>query len=98
MQVISLQVPYVGAIGNKFNGEIAWVRIDIGTDSQDHLIRVDDRLNIAVGTAIRSSAPRSGAAGPGDPREEPLDALHRLPTRSLRVVGAGDEHTGLVER
>jgi len=44
MQVISLQVPYVGAIGNKFNGEIAWVRIDIGTDSQDHLIRVDDRL------------------------------------------------------
>jgi hypothetical protein len=33
---------------NKFNGEIDWVQIDIGDDSQDHLIKSEDRLTIAM--------------------------------------------------
>jgi arylsulfatase len=40
--------PDYGPTGNKFNGDIKWVRLDIGTDSQDHLIRAEDRLNIAM--------------------------------------------------
>jgi hypothetical protein len=33
---------------NKFNDEIDWVQIDIGDDSQDHLIKPEDRLTIAM--------------------------------------------------
>jgi arylsulfatase len=40
--------PDYGPTGNKFSGEIKWVRLDIGTDSQDELIRAEDRLNIAM--------------------------------------------------
>ena len=40
--------PDYGPTGNKFTGEIAWVRIDIGTDGQDHLIRAEDKINIAM--------------------------------------------------
>jgi arylsulfatase len=37
-----------GPTGNKFSGEIAWVRLDIGEDSHDHLVTADDKLNIAM--------------------------------------------------
>jgi len=40
--------PDYGPTGNKFTGDIKWVRIDVGTDSQDHLIRPEDRFNIAM--------------------------------------------------
>jgi hypothetical protein len=40
--------PDYGPNGNKFSGEIKWVRLDIGRDSQDELIRAEDRLNIAM--------------------------------------------------
>jgi arylsulfatase len=34
--------------GNSFSGTINWVRIDIGTDTQDDLISPDDRFQLAV--------------------------------------------------
>jgi hypothetical protein len=40
--------PDYGPTGNKFTGEIRWVQIDIGGDSQDHLIPAEDRLKIAM--------------------------------------------------
>jgi hypothetical protein len=40
--------PDYGPTGNRFSGEIKWVRLDIATDSHDHLIRGEDRLNIAM--------------------------------------------------
>jgi arylsulfatase A-like enzyme len=40
--------PDYGPTGNKFNGEIDWVQIDIGEDSYDHLIKPEDRLTIAM--------------------------------------------------
>ncbi len=40
--------PDYGPTGNKFNGEIDWVQIDIGSDSQDHLIKPEDRLTVAM--------------------------------------------------
>jgi arylsulfatase A-like enzyme len=40
--------PDYGPTGNKFTGEIAWVQIDIGDDSHDHLISAEDRLHIAL--------------------------------------------------
>ena len=40
--------PDYGPTGNKFTGEIAWVQIDIGDDSADHLISPEDRLHIAL--------------------------------------------------
>ncbi|MGO9925925.1 MAG: sulfatase-like hydrolase/transferase, partial [Mycobacterium sp.] len=40
--------PDYGASGNKFTGEIKWVQIDIGDDGHDHLIRPEDRINIAM--------------------------------------------------
>src|ERR1700709_683421 len=40
--------PDYGATGNKFSGQINWVQIDIGDDSQDHLIKAEDRLTIAM--------------------------------------------------
>jgi arylsulfatase A-like enzyme len=40
--------PDYGPKGNKFSGEIAWVQIDIGDDGHDHLIKPEDRLNIAI--------------------------------------------------
>jgi arylsulfatase len=40
--------PDYGPADNEFSGEIAWVRIDIGDDSQDYLIKPEDRLNIAM--------------------------------------------------
>ena len=40
--------PDYGPTGNKFTGEIAWVQIDIGDDSHDHLISPEDRLHIAL--------------------------------------------------
>jgi len=40
--------PDYGPTGNKFSGEIAWVRLDIGEDSHDHLVTADDKLNIAM--------------------------------------------------
>jgi arylsulfatase len=40
--------PDYGPTGNKFTGEIDWVQIDIGDDSQDHLIKPEDRLTIAM--------------------------------------------------
>jgi arylsulfatase A-like enzyme len=40
--------PDYGPTGNKFTGEIAWVQIDIGDDSHDHLISAEDRLHVAM--------------------------------------------------
>jgi hypothetical protein len=40
--------PDCGPTGNKFSGQIDWVKLDIGEDSQDHLIKAEDRLNIAM--------------------------------------------------
>ena len=40
--------PDYGPTGNAFNGNIAWVQIDIGNDSHDHLITAGDRLRIAM--------------------------------------------------
>jgi arylsulfatase len=37
-----------GAVGNEFTGRIAWVRIDAGDDSHDHLMDPDHQLNIAM--------------------------------------------------
>ena len=40
--------PDYGPTDNKFTGEIDWVQIDIGDDSQDHLIKAEDRLTVAM--------------------------------------------------
>jgi len=40
--------PDYGPSGNKFTGEITWVRVDIGQDSHDHLIKPEDKFNIAM--------------------------------------------------
>ena len=40
--------PDYGPTGNKFSDQIDWVQIDIGDDSQDHLIQPEDRLTIAM--------------------------------------------------
>jgi arylsulfatase A-like enzyme len=40
--------PDYGPTGNKFTAEINWVQIDIGGDSQDHLIPAEDRVKIAM--------------------------------------------------
>jgi hypothetical protein len=40
--------PDYGPTGNKFTGEIKWVQIDVGDDNHDHLIRPEDRFNIAM--------------------------------------------------
>ena len=40
--------PDYGPTGNVFNGEIAWVQIDIGTDDHDHLIKPEERLRVAM--------------------------------------------------
>jgi hypothetical protein len=40
--------PDYGPTGNKFTGQIAWVRLDIGDDSHDHLIKPEDRLHAAM--------------------------------------------------
>ena len=40
--------PDYGPTGNKFTGEIDWVQIDLGDDSQDHLIKPEDRLTVAM--------------------------------------------------
>ncbi|MGK2879934.1 MAG: arylsulfatase [Mycobacterium sp.] len=37
-----------GPRGNKFTGEIAWVKLDIGADSHDHLVTAEDKLAIAM--------------------------------------------------
>jgi arylsulfatase len=34
--------------GNRFSGDIAWVQIDIGEDSDDHLIATENRIHIAL--------------------------------------------------
>jgi arylsulfatase A-like enzyme len=40
--------PDYAPTGNKFNGEIDWVQIDIGDDSQDHLVKPEDRFTVAM--------------------------------------------------
>ena len=40
--------PDYGPTGNAFNGDIAWVQIDIGDDNHDHLITAEDRLRVAM--------------------------------------------------
>jgi arylsulfatase len=40
--------PDYGPTGNAFNGNIAWVQIDLGNDDHDHLITAEDRLRIAM--------------------------------------------------
>jgi arylsulfatase len=41
--------PDYGPHGNRFTGTVDWVQIDIGEDSQDHLITPEQRLNLAMG-------------------------------------------------
>jgi arylsulfatase len=41
--------PDYAATGNAFTGKIEWVRLDVGDDSHDHLIRPEDRFNLAMG-------------------------------------------------
>ena len=40
--------PDYGPAENAFTGQVAWVQIDIGGDSHDHLITAEDRMNIAM--------------------------------------------------
>jgi arylsulfatase len=40
--------PDYGPAGNRFNGDIAWVRLDVGDDDHDHLIPPEDRFLLAV--------------------------------------------------
>lgn len=40
--------PDYGPTGNAFSGTIAWVQIDLGADSHDHLITAEDRFNITM--------------------------------------------------
>ena len=40
--------PDYGPHGNKFTGQIDWVKIDIGQDSHDHLVTAEDKLNISM--------------------------------------------------
>jgi arylsulfatase A-like enzyme len=40
--------PDYGPTGNKFTGQIKWVQIDLGDDNHDHLIKPEDRFNIAM--------------------------------------------------
>ncbi|WP_116810516.1 arylsulfatase [Steroidobacter cummioxidans] len=40
--------PDYGPTGNRFTGDIEWVQIDIGNDDHNHLIRPEDRLNLAM--------------------------------------------------
>ncbi|MDY6999146.1 MAG: arylsulfatase [Actinomycetota bacterium] len=37
-----------GPTGNRFTGTIEWVQLDLGGDSHDHLIKPEDRFNIAM--------------------------------------------------
>lgn len=40
--------PDYGPAGNAFNGDIAWVQIDVGLDNHDHLITAEDRFRVAM--------------------------------------------------
>jgi len=40
--------PDYGPKDNAWNGKIAWVRIDLGDDSQDHLVPPEDRIRRAM--------------------------------------------------
>jgi hypothetical protein len=40
--------PDYGPTGNKFNGEIHWVQIDIGKEDQDHLVSPEERFKVAM--------------------------------------------------
>jgi hypothetical protein len=40
--------PDYGPQGNAFNGNIAWVQIDVGDDDHDHLITPQERFNLAM--------------------------------------------------
>jgi hypothetical protein len=40
--------PDYGPTGNRFNGEIHWVEIELGVDDQSHLISPEQRLNLAM--------------------------------------------------
>lgn len=33
----------------RFTGEVEWVEIELGLDDQNHLIRPEDRLHLAMG-------------------------------------------------
>ena len=50
-----------------FTGEIAWVQIDIGDDSHDHLITPEERFNLAMAAAVGESV-----AGPPGLDEDAL--------------------------
>ena len=40
--------PDYGPTGNKFTGELEWVEIEVGEDDNNHLIKPEDRLSIAM--------------------------------------------------
>ena len=40
--------PEYGTHNNKFSGEVHWVRIDLGSDSHDHLISPEQRMQVAA--------------------------------------------------
>jgi hypothetical protein len=33
---------------NKSSGEVDWVQIDLGDDNHDHMIKPEDRMNLAM--------------------------------------------------
>lgn len=37
-----------GPTGNKFNGIINWVQIEIGEDDHNHLVTAEDKVNMAM--------------------------------------------------
>jgi arylsulfatase len=40
--------PDYGSSGNRFNGRIHWVQLDIGDDDHDHLITAEERFKLAM--------------------------------------------------
>jgi arylsulfatase len=40
--------PEYGPTGNKFNGTINWVQLEIGEDDHNHLVTAEDKVNMAM--------------------------------------------------
>ena len=36
-------------VQRKFSGEVNWVEINVGEDNHNHLIKPEDRINLAMG-------------------------------------------------
>ena len=38
----------IGPVTSEFNGKVHWVEIDVGLDDHNHLVRPEDRINLAM--------------------------------------------------